>query len=157
MANNIAFLFSNASNHLALNFSQDAIPERLKDAPQFLFDNPIALQKRYLQVKDNPGKKKARRDMRKVVMSAEQKAFDMLVGLFDWLDGLEPQPTTEIIALYEKSQTIAAKITNTLAQMDQTAAKMAEIKELMEKSQTKSVVSFLHCLHFASKSYAYRM
>jgi hypothetical protein len=52
----------------------------------------------------------------------------MLVKLFDWLDGLEPQPTTEMIALYEKSQAIESKITNTLAQMDQTAAKMAEIK-----------------------------
>ncbi len=44
----------------------------------------------------------------------------------------EPQPTTEIIALYEKSQDNVSKITSTLAQKGQAASKMAEIKNLME-------------------------
>lgn len=153
LINNIAFLFSNTSTHLSLNFSQDAIPPLLRDAPQFFLDNPIALQKKYLELKDDPSKKKARKETRKVVMGAEQKALEMLVGLFDWLDGLEPQPTTEIVALYEKSQTIEAKITNTLAQMDQTAARMAEINELMKECRTKSAVSCSPCLRLAPKSY----
>ena len=56
-----------------------------------------------------------------------------------WLDGREPQPTTEIVALYERSQAIETKITNTLAQMDQAAAKMAEISKLVKAVQMNSV------------------
>ena len=141
LVNNIAFLFSNVTTPLSFNFSKDAIPEVLKNAPHFLIDNPISLQKKYLELKGGMSRKKAK-EMQKAVKSAEENALEMLVDLFDWLDGLEPQPTTEIIALYEKSQAIESKITDTLAQMDQTAAKMAEIKELMKEFEKKSAVSF---------------
>ena len=57
-------------------------PGALKDAPQYLLDNPIALQK---------------------------------------------QRINKIVSLYEKSQEIESKITNTLAQMNQASAKKAEI------------------------------
>jgi hypothetical protein len=69
--------------------------------------------------------------MRKAVQAGEDRALEMLVKLFDWLDGLGPQPTTEIVYLYNLSQTIEAMITNTLAQMDQAAAKKVEIDKLM--------------------------
>jgi hypothetical protein len=154
LANNIAFLFSNASTYLSLNFSQSTIPPVLRDAPQFLLDNPIALVKKYLKFKDDTNKRKRRKDLQKMVMTAERKALEMLVELFDWLDGLEPQPTTEIVALYEKSQAIEVKITNTLAQMNQAAATMAEINELMRVYQKKSAVRFLPYLHLALESYA---
>jgi hypothetical protein len=36
------------------NFSRDALPDVFKDAPQFLLNNPIALQRRYLKLKDDP-------------------------------------------------------------------------------------------------------
>jgi len=153
LASNIAFLFSNSPSSLSLNFSQDAIPSILKNAPQFLLDNPVAVQKKYLGLKDDLNTKKAKKDMRKLVMSAEQNALEMLVELFDWLGGLEPQPTTEIVKLYEMSQTIEAGITNTLAQMDQTADKINEINELMKELQVKSAVSFSPPLHLEFKSY----
>jgi len=35
-----------------------------------------------------------RTDLRNAVKASEQNAFQMLVSLFDWLDGLEPQPMT---------------------------------------------------------------
>lgn len=35
------------------------------------------------------------REMREVVMGGEQKALETLVQLFDWLDGLKPQPMTK--------------------------------------------------------------
>jgi hypothetical protein len=140
LAKNIAFLFSNSSSHLSLNFAADAIPPALSDAPQFLLDNPIALVRRYSGFKDGPNQKMSRKMLRRIVMRAEQNGLEMLVDLFDWLDGLEPQPTTEIVDLYEKSQAIEAKITNTLAQMDQAAAKMREIKDLMRNFQRKSAV-----------------
>jgi hypothetical protein len=31
--------------------------------------------------------------MRREVMAGEQSALEMLMDIFDWLDGLEPQPT----------------------------------------------------------------
>ena len=143
LANNIAFLFTNSANFLALNFCADAIPRPLQNAPQFLLDNPVALVKKYSTFKDGPGQRMTKNMLRDMVVTAEQKGLQMLVELFDWLDGLEPQPTTEIVVLYEKSQAIEAKITNTLAQMDQAASKMAEIKELMRVFQQKSAVRFL--------------
>ena len=39
----------------------------------------------------------------------------MLVDLFDWLDGLEPQPTSEVVSRYEKLQDIAANVIGPLA------------------------------------------
>ena len=33
--------------------------------------------------------------MSNAMKSSERKALKMLVALFDWLDGLEPQPTTK--------------------------------------------------------------
>ena len=80
--------------------------------------------------------------LQKMVTNAERKSLETLVNLFDWLDGLEPQSTTEIVELYEKSQAIESKITNTLAQMSQAATKMGEIKDLMAKFRRKSAVRF---------------
>ncbi len=130
LANNIAFLLSNAPNEMYLNFPDDAIPEVLKHAPKFLIDNPIALQKNFLKQKDSMNAKTVKK-RKQLVRGAEQDALEMSVKLFDWLDGLEPQPTMEIIALYEKYQVIELVITDTLAQMGQVAIKRAEIKKLM--------------------------
>jgi len=141
LTDNIAFLFSNVPTAVSLNVPDDAIPEVLTYAPRFSIDNPIALQKNYLQQKGRVNKSREKK-IRESVKYAEQRALEMLVELFDWLDGLEPQPTTEIIALYEKSQDIERKITDTLAQMSQAATKIAEIKNLKEDLKKKSAVSF---------------
>ena len=154
LAKNIAFLFSNSPTYLSLNFAQDAIPEILKGAPQFLLDNPISLQKRLLGFKDDLNKKKRKRETQKEVKNAEQRALEMLVDLFDWLDGLEPQPTTDIVALYRMSRAIESRITNTLTQMDQASTQMAKIKKLVDELQKKSTVSFISRLHLVHDSYA---
>ena len=142
LANNIAFMFTNVSTPLSWNFSQDTVPDVLKDAPQYLLDNPIALQNKYLNLKNDPNMKKMRTRLSKAVKAGEQKALETLVELFDWLDGLKSQPTTDILSLFEKSQVIETKITNTLAQMDQAAAKKAEIKKLIRAFEKNSAVSF---------------
>ena len=154
LAKNVAFLFTNSSTYLSLNFAQDTIPEILKGAPQFLLDNPIALQKKFLKFKDDPNKKKMRKEMQKEVKNAERRALEMLVNLFDWLDGLEPQPTTEIVALCKKSRVIVSKITNALTQMDQASTQRAEIKKLVDELQKKSAVSFSSRLYLVHDSYA---
>ena len=40
----------------------------------------------------------------------------MLVDLFDWLDGLEPQQTTKTVSLYEQLHHIMSKIIHPLTQ-----------------------------------------
>ena len=143
LADNIAFMFTNVLNPLASNFSQDTVPRVLKRAPQFHIDNPVALQKKYIDLasRGDQNKKKLMAEMRKHVIAGEQKALEMMVKLFDWLDGLEPQPTVEIVYLYDISQGIEAKITNTLAQVDQAAAKTGEINQLMVILKKNSEVS----------------
>ena len=141
LANNIGFLLSNVPDEIYLNFPDDVIPVALKHAPKFLINNPIALQKNYLKQRDGMSEKAAKK--RKVlVKDAEQDALEMSVQLFDWLDALEPQPTREIMALYEKSQIIESVITDTLVQMSQAATKTAEIKKLMKDLDNGTDVSF---------------
>jgi len=147
LADNIAFIFTNVPSPLSWNFSKDSIPGVLRDANQFLLDNPTALQKKYLILND-PDKKKSSASMRNAVQASEETALEVLVELFDWLDGLKSQPTTEIVCLYNMAQSIEAMITNTLAQMDQAATKKAEIDRLMAALQNDSMVSSSPCLSF---------
>ncbi len=143
LAENIAFVFTNVPSPLSWNFSADTIPDSLSDAEQFLLDNPVALQKKYLVLKGDSNKKKVRMVMRKAVLAGEERALEMVVKLFDWLDGLASQPTTEIVYLYNMSQGIEAMIANTLAQMDQAATKKAEIDKLIDGLKNNSKASFL--------------
>jgi hypothetical protein len=102
---NVAFLLTNTSSPLYQNFSEDILPEAFKDAPRFLLNNPIALQRKYLELQDDPNMRSQRTHFRQVVKASEQRALEMLVDVFDWLYGLEPQPVSEIVPLYEDSTT----------------------------------------------------
>ena len=99
LAHNIAFMFTNVLSPLHWNFSVDSVPRELQGAPQFLLNNPIALQKKYIKLKDDPNIKKTKTELRKAVKVGEENALEMLVELYDWLDGLEPQPTTGLFPL----------------------------------------------------------
>ena len=65
--------------------------------------------------------KKRTPNLRAVVKAGEATALEMLVKLFDWLDGLDPQPTTEIDLdhVYGKPQGTKAMVTPTHAPMGQ--------------------------------------
>jgi len=141
LADNIGFVFTNIPSLLSWNFVSTSIPEALRHARQFPFDNPIALQKRLISLNDDPKIKKGKKNLQKAVQESEQEALEVLVELFDWLDGLEPQPTKEIVYLYGLSQNIEFSITSTLAQMDQAAAKKVEIDELIAKLKANPGVS----------------
>jgi hypothetical protein len=104
LANNTAFVLTNLSSPLYQNLSTETIPDVRKDAPQFLLNNPFALQRRYLEVKFGPQMKEGRTDWGEVVKADERTALQMLADLFDWLDSLKGGP--EIAPLYEKSQNI---------------------------------------------------
>jgi hypothetical protein len=128
LANNIAFVLTNVSNPLYQNFSGDTVPDILKDVPKFLLDNPIPLQKKYLQLRDAPYMKQRRTEMRKTVKTGEERALEMLVDLFDWLDGREQHPTTETVSLCATSWNIMATILDPLVRM---------VEELLRKVKEK--------------------
>ena len=98
----IAFVYTNASSPLHWNFSRDTLPDVLKDAPQFLLDSPVALQKKYRKLREDPTMTTRMLGFRKEVQAGEQDAWEMLVHLFNWFDGLGPQTMTETVPLYEE-------------------------------------------------------
>jgi hypothetical protein len=112
---NVAFVLTNTSTPLDENFSRDTLPDVFKHAPHFLLNNPIALQRRYLELKDNPNMEGQRSYFRETVKAREQDGLEVLVELFDWLDRLEPRPTTKTLPLYKQCQRIVAKVTGPLA------------------------------------------
>ena len=93
---NIALMFTNVWSPLCCNFCEDTVPTSLQDARRFQIDNSFALQKKYVGHKGDPHMLESRMGLRKVVKTAEQDALETIVGLFDWMDGLEPQTTTAI-------------------------------------------------------------
>ena len=66
--------------------------------------------------------KKVEAEMCKAVKESEQNGLGMLVELFDWLDGLEPQSTTVVPSLCGEPQTVGEKIANAPRPMGQVTA-----------------------------------
>jgi len=114
LASRNAFLLTNVTSPLHCNFPEDTVPDILKEVPQFLLNNPIALQRKYLNLRDNPDMMKRRTEFREAVKTAEQDALEMLVDLFDWLDSIEPQQRMKVAPLYKKRHSIVASIITTL-------------------------------------------
>ena len=101
LMNNVAFMSTNVSSRSHCNFSKETIPDALRDAPHFLLNNPIALQRKYLKLMDDPRMKKSRTDFRKVVKTTEQETLEVFVDFFDWLDGRKPLSTADIVPRYQ--------------------------------------------------------
>jgi len=125
---NVAFMLTNTSDPLYQNFSKDILPEAFNHAPQYLLNNPIALQRKYLKLKDEPNMRRQRAYFREAVKASEQDALEMLMDFFDWLDRLEPQPITKAVSLHEEFQSIMAKIGHPLARRAQEVQKAIKDK-----------------------------
>jgi hypothetical protein len=105
---------TNTSSPLFQNLSRGILPNTFERAPLLLLNNPIALQKRYLKLKDDPNVRSQQAYFREAVMASEQEALEMLVGLFEWLDGLEPQPTSKIVSGHDALERRIDKVTGPL-------------------------------------------
>jgi hypothetical protein len=90
---------TNTSRPLFQNLSRGILPNAFEHVPFLLLNNPIALQKRYLELKDDPNVRSQQAYFREAVKVSEEAALEMLVGLFEWLDGLEPQPTSNTVSV----------------------------------------------------------
>ncbi|KAJ7750688.1 hypothetical protein DFH07DRAFT_1034072 [Mycena maculata] len=133
LADNISLVFTMCSNPLSINFTDDAVPPSLETAPQLYIDNPLSLLHKYLEMKANGQHTRQLRAAREHVVSSEAAALQTMVRFFDWLDDLKPQPTTDILTLFNKSQTIQQQISNTISQMAQAQDKSEEIKRLIRQ------------------------
>jgi hypothetical protein len=140
LVNNIAFMFTHVWDFKP---PPDMVPWVLKSSPMFFFDNPIT-----------PGIYDETDLRMGQYRGSKQGPFKMLVNLFDWLDGLEPQPATEIVSLCEQHQNIEAKVINILDQRAREVEMRAEIDRLMVTLKEHSAVSLSPCLNLTLESYA---
>ena len=131
VTNNVAFLYTNVSDPGYLNFPQYTLPDSLKAAPQFTLNNPIALQKKRLELnnKDGSAMKMRRGDSHIAVKTSEQNALEMLVDFFDQLDSFKPQP----MVLLNKAPN---NVTVIHALMGAPATKKAEDSALRSQSRS---------------------
>jgi len=93
---NTALLFTNVGEPVYSNVCEDTVPAILRVARQFHIDNPIALQRKYVKRNGDFIVKESRSGLRKLMKAAEQDALEMVKELFNWMEGLEPNPTTTI-------------------------------------------------------------
>ncbi|KAK2467589.1 hypothetical protein APHAL10511_000444 [Amanita phalloides] len=141
LADNIGILFTNVASPLSWNFDQDSLPDGLKGTKnnQFLLDNPLAMWKK-LNVLRSQRKtnKRVLAELESAVNEGHNKALREFALLFDWLDTLTPQPTRDIVTLYEQSQEIERNIANALSrasQLGEKKTKLTEIKQSVEGSK----------------------
>ncbi|KIL58591.1 hypothetical protein M378DRAFT_86306 [Amanita muscaria Koide BX008] len=134
LADNIGILFTNVDDRLSWNFDQESVPESVRNTDrQFLINNPLAKWKKYVELcSQQDMKKKEHAKLKGTVREAHKKALAELVLVFDWLDTLEPQPTKEILHLYEKSLEIDRNISSFLASARQSASKKARLQTVLK-------------------------
>ncbi|KAM6499740.1 hypothetical protein JOM56_005248 [Amanita muscaria] len=134
LVENIGIIFTNVSIQLSLNFDQNSLPESLRNPDsQFRLDNPVALWKKYLaRCSNSRVTKRERSEWKAEIHQKHQKALRTSASLFDWLDTLVPQPTTDILRLYGKTQEIEQKIFHYLAHASQLAIKETELKRVIK-------------------------
>lgn len=141
LADNIAIMFTNVPSALSWNFEQSSLPTVLHSANQFLLDNPVAMQRKYNELKKKALPKATLRQLRDGVKRGEHEALIMLSNLFDWLDKRVAQPTKDILSLYEQSQTIEKSIQNALARMQQANTKRNDLEKIKRDIDKAKLVS----------------
>ena len=144
LVNNTALILTTFGDPVLWGPFQETVPTVLKDAPLFSLGIPIVLQKGL----------EGDRNVRGIVKPDDQRNLGMLVKLFDWLDGLEPQPATEIVCLHEMHQNIDVITTTILDARDQEVDRGVELDTLRTRHKNHSAVSLSLCLHLKFESYA---
>ncbi|KAJ7114280.1 hypothetical protein C8R44DRAFT_740427 [Mycena epipterygia] len=130
LADNISLVLTMCPSPLSINFTDDAVPPSLRKAPQLYIDNPLSLLPKYREMKAKGQYKRQLHAVRDQVVASETAALQTMVRFFDWLDDLNPQPTMDILTLFNKLQTIQQKINDILSQMTQAQDKSEEIRRL---------------------------
>jgi len=139
LANNIGVLFTNVPDSLSWNFEIESLPSTLRHAEYFTFNNPVALERRR---REKPGRTQdeQRKNLRKVA-TTHHESLDTLAGLFDWIDHLTPQPTNDIITLYEYTLEIERTMLNTQSQIVQAMNARKELAKFQDDLTKVEIVS----------------
>ena len=145
LAQNIGVLFTNVQDMEKCNFDLDSFPHELQGVKCFWIDNPLPLYKNAQRNRKRLGMRgqssEKKKGSKNSVDENHQMAVEMLAEIFDWLDGLKSQATTEITLLYEKSIEIEHRINGTLARMAQLADQVDVLKKLVKDSNGTELVS----------------
>ncbi|KAM6499735.1 hypothetical protein JOM56_005243 [Amanita muscaria] len=160
LADNIGILFTNVDDRLSWNFDQKSVPESLRNINrQFLVNNPLAKWKKYVELCSQQDlKKKEHAKLKGTIREAHERALAELVLVFDWLDTLEPQPTTEILHLYEKSLEIDRNISSFLASARQSASKKARLQVVLKGvNNTRSTMEKYQCYQNVAKEKVWKL
>ncbi|KIP03094.1 hypothetical protein PHLGIDRAFT_256134 [Phlebiopsis gigantea 11061_1 CR5-6] len=138
LADNIAILFTNVASPLSWNFDNESVPHAIAHAPQFLLDNPVAMQRKFRQISEGgTTSSQVIQRLRHSVQRGEADALQTLVEIFDWLDGREAQPTKDILSLYEQTQMIESNIADVLSRIrssEETRKKLSDIEADIDKA-----------------------
>jgi len=132
LANNIGIVFTNVSSALSWNFDMTSLPNILHNAHHCLLDNPIAMRQKLFEIeKQGTISADLMSSLNKAVEEGHTKALDVLLKMFTWIDGLDPQPTKDITSLYNKYLTIERSISNALARVNQLAEKRKQLNNIL--------------------------
>ena len=145
LVQNIGVLFTNVQDIGRFNFDMNSFPHELREAKCFCIDNPLALYKNAQRNREQLGMQgQFRRKKKRSKNSLDEDheiAVEILAEIFDWLDGLKSQATTEITSLYNKSMKIEYSISGALARMTQLAEAVDALKKLVKDSNGTELVS----------------
>lgn len=140
LAENIGIMFTMTPSILQCNFEPESLPAILRSSEVFTLSNPVCLKRKYDESNHDNISKSDLKVLRQSFKDSEDKAMDMMVNLFDWLATLTPQPTRDILALYEKSISIEQQIANAIARIDSAQKKQQEVERLRAEIGKADVV-----------------
>jgi hypothetical protein len=104
-----------------------------------LLENPITMRKKYLAVAEQ-NDRELLEELEQAVNQGHQTALKALAHTFNWLDTLQPEPTTGIILLDDQSKKIESDTSTILARMSQVAKKSGELQRLMSSLEAIKLV-----------------
>jgi hypothetical protein len=108
---------------------------------QFLIDNPLALWKKYTALRlQQTVNWRLMAKLEDSVRESYVKALEEVAIIFDWLDTLEPQPTSDIVNLHAQSQEIERSIGNALTRASQLANKKNELNDMIKLAEGSRLV-----------------
>ncbi|KAG8732357.1 hypothetical protein FRC11_014196 [Ceratobasidium sp. 423] len=137
IVSNIGFIFTHTADVMGLNFPISDLRPELREATRrkFLLDNPLSLCKAYTEQSTHaPASERELGKMKRRLEAAYTDSIESVEELLEWLDQTNPQPTNEIIRLYELSATIEGRLQATLASLKNATKLHDEITGLKRRS-----------------------
>jgi hypothetical protein len=149
IVDNIAFIFTMVPNRLNFNFQLDSLPEGLRKANFHYLDNPIALMRKYNQVKQESlrgTQPQLARNLERTwerVHKTHNTSIAMLSRFFRWLDERETKQTTDIVDLHKRFYDIVRRIQDTVVKMND----ISELKTSLGALSTETDNATQVCFH----------